>query len=404
MSDRILLESGTYGYLTEDGSGVLTLEAGLPLTGVHPSATSSVEYVVELFDSDANWGPGVKQVELWGAKNLGWSDYDRMASKAFLTLSQNDPDCQYLIPLKTHVRMTRCNSRGNKTVYEGLYITPSSTGDDVVLAFTNYVGLLAVSRCGYRTMYPSKLLGSEIVAAEWALALAATHSRLAFVSTGTIEDPLAVDGATPIKTDTQFGTMDQNRLRLLYDLSEMGRANTDYHVTFGISKDTHQFSFLKNQGVARDLGLDLNGRVVDYSHDPNWTHYRNNLATLAQDASGGAAEIVAKDDTAIAAMGNWQDTFQIATLLGLSDSSVVSDQQAAAAARMLKRGLVPPHSLNLQIIEGGLDPGYDYDTGDTAPVQIVRGIDNINTPYRIMGTEVFYDNGGEQMSVLVSPC
>jgi hypothetical protein len=363
-----------------------------------------VQYVVELFASDANWGPGVKQCELWGARNLGWSAYDRMSSKAFLTLSQNDPDTQYLIPLQTHIRITRCTPTANTTVYEGIYVTPSSTGDDVVCSFVDYLGLLAVSRAGYRTLYTEKLLGTEIVAPEWALALAATSSRLAFISTGTIEDPLADDGATPIKTDTQFGTMDQNRLRLFYDISEMGRANTDYHVSFGISRDTHQFSFLKDQGVLRSFGLDLNGRVVNYKHDPNWTAYRNNIATISQDASGGASELVIKDDAAILDKGNWQDVFQIATLLGISGSTVETDQQMAAAARMLKRGLTPSHSLSLQIIEGGLEPFVDYNTGDKAVVQCVRGVDNINAAHRIMGTQAFYDNGGEQLSVLVAPC
>jgi hypothetical protein len=367
----------------------------------------SVDYVVELLDSDANWGPGTKLVELGGARNLGWSRYDRIASKGFLTLSQNDPDTQYLIPLRTHVRMTRCIPSGNTTVYEGIYVNPSTTGDDAVLAFSDYLGLLAVSRCGYRTMYPTKLLGTEIVAPEWALAKAVTGSRLGFVSTGTIEDPLADNGLTPIKTDTQFGTMDQSRLRLFYDISEMGRANTSYHVSFGISLDSHAFSFQKDQGVLRSFGLDLNGRVVDYRHDPNWTHYRNNLASVGQDSAGGTSEIVAKDDAQISgqsySLGNWQDVYQIATLLGIAESDVTADQQVAAVSRMLARGIHPPHSLNLQILEGALNPGVDFSIGDKAPVQIVRGLDNINSNYRIMGCQAFYNDGGEQLSVLVSP-
>lgn len=363
----------------------------------------SVEYVVELFGPDANWGPGTKLCELSGVRNLGWSQYDRMAAKGFFTLSQNDPDLQYIVRNKTHVKITRVSS-SNTTVYAGQVMDYRSNVDDVVLALVDYLGLLALSRCGYRTMYPTKLLGTEIVSPEWALAKGAANSILGFVSTGTIEDPLANDGATPIKTDNQFGLLDQSRLRLFYDLSEMGRANTDNHVTFGITRDApYTFSFLRNQGVTRSFGLDLNGRVVDYDHTPNWTHYRNDLATLAQDSSGGAAEVVAKDDTAAANEGRRQDIFAIATLLGLAGSTIPADQQQAAAARMLARGLNPPPGLTLQLREGSLDPFVDANTGDRAQVEIVRGIDNVHSLYRIMGFQCFYSDAGEQLSALVMP-
>lgn len=363
----------------------------------------SVEYIVELYAPDANWGPGTKLCELSGVRNLGWSQYDRMAAKGFFTLSQNDPDLQYFVRNKTHVKITRVSS-GNTTVYAGQVVDYRSNVDDVVFALVDYIGLLALSRCGYRTMYPTKLLGTEIVSPEFALAKAEANSILGFITAGTIEDPLANDGVTAIKTDNQFGLLDQSRLRLFYDLSEMGRANTDNHVTFGITRDApYTFSFLKNQGVSRSFALDLNGRVVDYEHTPNWTHYRNDLATLAQDSSGGATEVIAKDDTAAANEGRRQDIFSVSTLLGLAGSTIPADQQAAAAYRMLSRGLNPPPSLSLKIREGSLDPFVDANVGDKAQVEIVRGIDNIHSLYRLMGFQCFYSDAGEQLVVLPVP-
>jgi hypothetical protein len=360
------------------------------------------ELCVELFDSGAKFGPGTRLCELWHSRNVGWSSYDRVAGKGFLTLAQNDSALAYCIPMTTHIRMTRVGTN-NVTVYEGVLSEPASTEDDVVWSAEDYLSLLALSRSGYRTLYPEKLLGSEIIAAEWALAKNATSSPLGFVFTGTIEDPLGDDNATPIKTDTQFGTLDQNRLRLFYDLAEMGRANTDNHVSFGISRDTHAFTFLGNQGTTRGFGLDLNGRVVSYTHVPNWAAYRNDLATIAQDPDGGAEEVIVKDDAAAAVKGRRQDLFAIQTLLGLADATTETGQQAAAAARQLHRGLNPIPALQLQLLEGSLDPLDGWDVGDKAPVSIVNGVDNIAANWRIVGIQGKKDAIGEHLTVFVIP-
>lgn len=404
MPDILLLESGIGGYLTEDGLGVLALEDGTGPTGIHPAVGNAVGYVVELFAAGAYWGPGVKLCELSGVRNLGWSQYDRLAGKAFFTLSQNDPNLQYIVRNKTHVAITRVVGSVATRVYSGQVVDYTSTADDVVVTCTDYIGLLSLSRCGYRTMYTSKKLGSEIVTPEWGLVKYPTDSILAFVATGTIEDPLAVDGVTPITTDTQFGLLDQSRLRLFYDISEMGRANTTNIVTFGITRTPpHTFYFYKNAGATRDMAFDLNGRVVDYSYSPNWSSYRNDFATLAQDANGGAAEIVSKDDTAAVAEGRRQDVFNIGTLLGLSTGTTVNSQQKAAVDRVLVRGLNPLPSLSLQLDEGSFDPFVGNELNDRFPVEIVHGIDNIHSSYRFAGVQAFFDNSGEKMTLQVTP-
>ena len=50
------------------------------------------------------------------------------------------------------------------------------------------------------------------------------------------------------------------RLQLLFDLSEMGRANTTNHVTYEITRTApFTFNFWKNKGTALNMGLVLNG-------------------------------------------------------------------------------------------------------------------------------------------------
>ena len=267
----------------------------------------------------------------------------------------------------------------------------------------DYVSLLSLSRSGYRTMYPTKLVGSEIVSPQWTLAKNATNSPLGFVTTGTIEDPLGTNDTTPIKTNAQFGLMDQMRLALFYDLTEMGRANTIHHVTYEISRTaTFTFNFWKNKGSLVGIPLVLNGSVSDYRYAPRWASLRNDLATLGTTTGGGASEVVAVDTGSSAVFGLRQDVFAIKTLAGIVGSAVEADQQKAVAERMLKTATEGVPSLWLTLVPGTISPFSGWDICDTFPVEIVNGADSITGNWRVVGARAIVDERGERLQVLVA--
>jgi len=361
------------------------------------------EYVVELFDSSATFGPNVKLAEVWDTRNLGWSRYDRLPGRGFFTLYQTSPILASIVPITTHCRITRVAPAGDAEVFNGIVSDYNSTGDDVIFDIYDYVSLLSLSRSGYRTLYPTKLIGSEIVSPEWLLAKNATDSGLGFVTTGTIEDPLGTDDATAIKTNAQFGLMDQMRLALFYDLTEMGRANTNHHVTYEITRTgTFTFNFWKNKGSLVGIPLVLNGSVSDYQYAPNWAALRNNLATLGTTVGGGASEVVATDASSISVFGLRQDVFAIKTLAGIVGSAVEADQQKAVAERMLKSATEGVPSLWLTLVPGVIQPFSGWDVCDTFPVEIVNGTDSITGNWRVVGTRAIVDEPGERLQVLVA--
>ena len=364
----------------------------------------SVEYVIEVFASDGSFGPGTKIGELWGARNLGWAAYDRRPGKAFATLSQLDPLLSLMTALTTHVKVWRIAPSGNVNVFSGAFIDYDAAGDDVILEFYDYLALLSTSRSGFKTMYPTKAVGTEIVSPEWALAKNATYSPLAFVTTGTIEDPVGTNGSTVIKSSAQFGLMDQTRLQLFFDISEMGRANTTYQVTFGISRTSpHTFTFLKNAGTARDIGLVLNGTVSDYRYLPRWKAYRNDLATVGLSSAGGPAEIRKTDETEAAAKGRRQDVFTISTLLGISGAATEADQQVAVTARALRTAATLQPTLLVQLMDGYIEPFTGWDIGDTVRVEVSNGIDAISGVRRIVGVQALFTEAGEALSLITEP-
>jgi len=363
----------------------------------------SVEYCLEIFDSGATWGPGTKLAECWDARNLGWSRYDRLSGKGFATLAQDASAIALLQGLKTHVRITRV-AAANTEVFNGLLVDFDSTGDDVVLDLMDYTGLLGGSRCGYKTMYPTKKLGTEIVSPEWTLAKSATGSRLGFVETGTIEDPVGTNGTTVIKTNSTFGVTDQMRLQLLWDISEIGRANTTNHVTFEVTRTgTFAFNFWRNMGSARDIPLVLGGTVSDYRYLPGWRRFKNDIATIGTTVGGGATEIVKKDAASITALGLWQDVGMIKTVLGIDGNLAEADQQVAATGRMLVKMMQTQAAIAVRLETGTIEPFVGWDINDTMPVEIVNGIDSLTGYMRVLGARCVYDEAGEQVNLIVGP-
>lgn len=360
-----------------------------------------VEYVIELFSPDASFGPGTKVGELWGARNCGWSAYDRRPGKGFATVSQRDPLLPLLDPLLTHVKVWRITPTNSVNVFSGKYIDHDSSAEDVVLEFYDYLAELSVSRAGFKTMYPSKMIGTEVVSPEWALARGAAYSPLGFVTTGTVENPLGSDGSTVLTTSASFGLLDQMRLQLFYDLSEMGRANTANQVTFEITRTSpHTFNFWRNKGSVRDIGLALNGSVSGYRNLPNWKSYRNDIASVGLSSSGGPAEISKTDESAAAARSRRQDVFTIKTLIGVSGAATEADQQQAVLARTLKAAVQQQPAVMLTLMPGTIEPFTGWDLCDKLPVEVSNGIDSVTGYRRIAGVQALWTEAGEQLSIV----
>ena len=112
----------------------LSASGSFLVTGTAPrGSTGAIEYVVEIFDSGATFGPGTKVGELWDARNIGWSRYDRLPGKAFLSLYQDSPHLAVFSPLVSHIKITRVTPLEDIQVYAGAFIDYDSTGDDVIL-------------------------------------------------------------------------------------------------------------------------------------------------------------------------------------------------------------------------------------------------------------------------------
>lgn len=373
------------------------------LPGVSPS---DGQLIIEYFTNNGTtFGPSTLDGVIHDAVKVGWSWYSRYPANAFFTLRQDSIHNSRLVPLLTHIRINYVNpGTGHRVVvFTGRLTEPDQSGEDVVYSAWNYLAELSLSRTGYRTMYPNKRIGTEIAAVEWAAAKAQTYSLMGHVVTGTIEDPLGLDAVTPIKTDQRFGVIDVPRLLLMFDLTEIGRANTQNNVTFGISRTApFTFSFLKNAGTHRaGRKLTYPGNVRDFRFVPGYASLRNDLATIGTSTDGGPVEIVKTDETNAATYGRRQDVFTIKTLAGVSGAATELDAQNAVTARAVKEATALSNMLVLDVRPGLVEPFDGWDIEDTVVVDVNRGRTVLNATYRIVGVRGLMDAGGYHPQLIV---
>jgi hypothetical protein len=362
-----------------------------------------------IYSPDANGGPGNPKYELTpDMLNVTWQQALNYPGQAALTLTRANPKLADLNYMVDHIKIFREDSKGLKTVFAGKVVKPQAGVRDSIIYCWDYISFLQRSRTGFRTLYPEKLIGTEIVSVEWNLAKTVGTSPFAFVATGTIEDPLALDAVTKIKTNNQFGVIDFDRLYLFFALSELSMANTANTVVFEITRDTpHTFNFWKNRSTQRgNYSFTTPGNMIDYALEDGHDQIVNDLATVILDPTTGAQVEYALADTAsIAAYRRLQSATSIKTLYGLNAGTTETDQQKAALSRLITLGATPPSLYTIFPRQGEITPFDGWELGDTMRLTVQkadRSGDDSDSYKRVTGiTAAWTPEAGELIQVFL---
>lgn len=378
--------------------------------------------VYEVWSDGATHGPSQLKAVIHDAVKMGWSWYSRFPSNAFFSLRQSSTHNADIVPGLDHLRVYYVNDAvgyGPVLVFAGRIGDPSESGDDVVWTAWSYIAELALSRTGYEVYYKSKQI-KAVVEAEWSRddasgkfanygAKKRGDSLLAHVATGTIQNPKAEDGSAEMLTDPAFGVIDNPRLLLFFDLSEIGRANTTQNVTFEITRSTSPtFNFWRNRGSAITAhSLIYPGVIKDFRYVPGVLDIRNDLATIGT-RKGKNVEMTAEQTSGtygITAFGRRQDTFTIKTLSGypkLATDSAKSTAQSSITKRAVKEASQLTRAIQLDVRPDLFLPFDGWDIEDTIPVGIKTGRTNIAASYRIVGVRGVMNAGGYSQVVFVN--
>jgi len=326
-----------------------------------------------IFSPDANGGPGVPKFELDAEiLNLIWQQNFNAPGRAAFALPRFNPKLADIDFMVDHIQIVREDSRASKVVFAGKVVKPQLSGSDCLVYCWDYLAFLQRSRTGFRTLYPEKKIGTEIIAPEWAAAKLVSNSPFAFVSTGTVEDPLAADDATPITTNAEFGVVDFARLFTFYSLAEMAMANTAHTVKFEITREApFTFNFWKDYGGDKTAyAFSHPGNLAEYNADFGFDEYRNDMASVVSDENGDQEEYVVESaDVATTTYRRLQDAVTIRTLLGATGPTE-ADQGKAALARMLAEAVRTPRIVQITPRQGELTPFDGWDLGDNFKVDL----------------------------------
>lgn len=333
-----------------------------------------IQYHVVVYEPDANGGPGTPKMELDGdALNLVWQQGLNFPGQAAFTLTRYNPKLAQLNWLVDHVKIFRDTPAALKTVFAGKVIKPGYSNRDATVTCWDYASFLQRSRTGFRVLYPNTPI-DDIVSAEWALAKNVDKSPFAFVTTGTIEAPLALDGTTEIKTNSEFGVVDFDRLFLFYALAELSMANTANTVVFEITREApHTFNFWKNRSAQRTAYSFQRETLIDYDYSGNQDQIQNDIATVILDpTTGQQAEYSLTDTTSKDTYRRLQSAVTIKTLFGIVGGTTETDQQKAALARMLTVSATPPKLVVAFPRQEEFDPFVGCELGDSFRVTLPK--------------------------------
>lgn len=380
---------------------------------------------VELYENSpaqfGGFGPGNRIAVVNTAVKVGWSWYSRLPPAAYFTLRQSDPLSKLIVPGLTHMAVWFIDNATSfqKLVYVGRVGDGDESAGDIVWRSYGYLAELALSRTGYKVMYGGKKI-SYAVAREWKLDLddkpkfnnygakKRGYSLSGFIKTGVIETPTNGSGA-PILLDPQFGVIDAPRLLLFYDLSEIGRANTNKNVSYGISRSlTPYFRFWKNKGTHRpDVRLAYPGIIRDFRFLRGVTSIRNDLATIGNQ-KGESVEIkrTKSDGTyGYQRFGRRQDVYAIRTLSGFKNLDTDAGKfsaQKLITERAVKEATRPTRSLQLDIPWQRFMPFDGWDIEDTFDVEIVAEDTFLKHDYRMQGITGTMDAAGYNQQLFLT--
>lgn len=364
---------------------------------LHPWRMHDIQYHAIIYEQDANGGPGTPKMELDADMlNVTWQASLNFPGQAAFTLPRFSPKLANLVYMQDHIKLFRETKSGTKVVFAGKVIKPSKGPRDSIIYCWDYISFLQRSRTGFKILYPNKKIGTEIVQPEWALAKAAGTSVFAFVADGTFQDPVGLDGTTPITVNSQFGVIDFDRLFTFHALAEMAMANTANTVVFEITRDTpHTFNFWKNRSTQRDTwALTYPGNLIDYSLDTGHDEIVNDIATPILDATTGQqVEYTLSDAGSIAAYRRLQSAITIKTLYGITSGTTETDQQKAALARIITQAITVPKLLTAFPRQNEVHPFDGWDLGDSFRVSLQnpdRVGDELDTYLKCVGMSVAY--------------
>jgi len=359
-------------------------------------------YRVQVLSKESNFAPGAVIAEFDRIKNLAYADYANSVPEAFFTLHQDDPKIGLLRDQggRAHVRVWR----NADLVWTGwVALERDANSDDAIFYCYGYLSDLFWLLTGWKQSYTNITVGN-LVSSAWSIAKGLTFSRLAFVKTGVIQDPMTVNGgSTPITLPT-YEAFKKRYLYLMQEMAAIGASDTGQATMFEITHSLDPtFNFFRNHRrtldtVRWEYNGSSSGKVQSFREYVMPVYHRNIVFGVGQNAREATLRKEVSDGPDLGVWGRMEEP--------LFFSWVRDETELDRALKLrLKRALMHDHQLTLSFYPGAETPPNTTESrwriGDQVPIKIDRGVSYFDGYQDVSGYMVSVLDGQEYVRALV---
>lgn len=367
-------------------------------------SSRSPHYRVQAFElaDTTTYGIGDLIAEFNYVKNIGWADYMNDVPQSFFTVNQDDPKVKLLRDYKgkSHVRLYR----NDDLVWAGMgAMEIDGNATDAIFYNYGYLASLFWAHTDWNQEWDGKTV-KEIVSDSWTRAKTTlTHSRVGFVSTGTIESPVTTAGGSTAITLPLYSAFYKRILFLLQEMAALGASDTSHTTMFEITHSTSPtFNFWKDRArTLTDVRWEWQGgrgKLRDFGAYEMPVFHRNDVLGVGSIPRNTLARKEVDDSTDITTYGRMQESLFFPWVRDETELERVLNLRAAKALRD-----VPDLALSFHA-GAETPPGTaqsKWRIGDKVPVKIDRGITNIDQTMQITGVQVLAINGQEYVRAMI---
>lgn len=353
-------------------------------------------FVVKLWDINSSTRDrNSLKALIFDARDVGVSSYANEGGEMFFTIPWNHPQIAEIKPWERHYEVSRLNPATGlySPVGVGLLDDFDATADEVIVYGLDYLSLFGLSISGANTSYTSQTIGS-IIQAELSAAInqpgETDKSVTKHITLGTI------DATT---TTVTVLTSLQSRLEFIRQVIDIFQSDSSVRPIVSVNRSSaFTVTFDDNAGSDKTTRrFAYGGLVRDFRYVPGFADFGTHGWAIGQKREG--ASVLTSHQTY--ASGATYGIIQKATLFIDVVNQAALDKKTKRFARDI--GTIGKN-LAMALAVQGVGPWEWGEIADSIPVQIDRGLVQVDALYTVWGQEwIGKADGSEELFLSILP-
>lgn len=359
--------------------------------------------VIRNFTDAANgdFSPGNTIAFIDNPHHLAWTEYINEVGEAFFSLSQDDAkaallnDQQSLVNSRPHMQIYR----NGVLVWGGWLGEIDETSTDVVFYGYSYLSGLHDLITDWNVSYSNQTIAA-IIADLWGDAKAKSDSRVAWMTTGTIESPVTTsDGTTPI-TMPLYKANYKRILTAMKELTAYSISDTTNHVVFEITPDGI-FNLWKDrkQTISNVKSSFGHGNVRSFRRIRRPVHRRTRLISVGSSPTDVTLQDSVIDSSLENTMGRSEEPIYLSFVRDADELDRVTKIRGKRASRVDSELFISFYKDRVVPYRAVTNP--DYRVGDLVRIELDHGTSNLSETKVVVGQQVVYYRKAENVRILL---